>query len=101
MKYQNGIKRETHMLDVGDSLYVESKELEEYKGISIAEIDPVRSMVTFSNGEVLATGEASGNVNEDDMRRIQIRETIISHFERKKSCLSRVSSAFLSSLSTK
>lgn len=84
MKYQNGIKRETHMLDVGDSLYVESKELEEYKGISIAEIDPVRSMVTFSNGEVLATGEASGNVNEDDMRRIQIRETIISHFEKEE-----------------
>lgn len=72
------------MLDVGDSLYVESKELEEYKGISIAEIDPVRSMVTFSNGEVLATGEASGNVNEDDMRRIQIRETIISHFEKEE-----------------
>lgn len=84
VKYQNGIKRETHMLDVGDSLYVESKELEEYKGISIAEIDPVRSMVTFSNGEVLATGEASGNVNEDDMRRIQIRETIISHFEKEE-----------------
>lgn len=84
VKYQNGIKRETHMLDVGDSLYVESKELEEYKGISIAEIDTVRSMVTFSNGEVLATGEASGNVNEDDMRRIQIRETIISHFEKEE-----------------
>jgi len=84
VKYNTGIKRETHLLNVGDSLYVESKGLEEYKGISIAEIDPIRAMVTFSNGAVLATGEASGNVNEDDIRRIQIRETIISHFEKEE-----------------
>ena len=84
VKNKAGIKRETHLLNVGDSLYVESKGLEEYKDIFIAEIDPVRSFVTFSNGAILATGEACGNVNEDDIRRIQIRETILSHFEKEE-----------------
>lgn len=77
-------KRETHLLDVGDSLYAASKGLEEYKGVSIAEIDPVCALVTFTNGETLRAGEASGNVNDDDIRRIQIRETIASHFDKEE-----------------
>jgi type III restriction enzyme len=77
-------KRETHLLEVGDSLYAASKELEEYKGISIADIDPIRATVTFSNGDTLTAGEASGNVNEADIRRIQIRETINSHFDKEE-----------------
>jgi len=77
-------KRETHLLEVGDSLYAASKRLEEYRGISIAEIDPIRATVTFSNGDSLAAGEASGNVNEEDIRRIQIRETINSHFDKEE-----------------
>ena len=84
VKRSSGIKREIHMLGVGDSLYAASNGLEEYKGISIAEIDPIRSLVTFSNGDSLAAGEASGNVNEDDIRRIQIRETIASHFDKEE-----------------
>ncbi|MDR3332957.1 MAG: restriction endonuclease subunit R, partial [Synergistaceae bacterium] len=84
VKHGGGIKRETHILDVGDSLYDASNGLEEYKGISIAEVDPIRSMVTFSNGGSLASGEASGNVNDGDIRRIQIRETIYSHFEKEE-----------------
>lgn len=77
-------KRETHLLEVGDSLYTASKGLEEYKGISIADIDPIRTTVTFSNGDTLTAGEATGNVNEDDIRRIQIRETINSHFDKEE-----------------
>ena len=77
-------KRETHLLEVGDSMYAASKNLEEYKGISIADIDPIRATVTFSNGDTLTAGEASGNVNEDDIRRIQIRETINSHFDKEE-----------------
>lgn len=84
VKRGSGIKRETQILGVGDSLYTASNGLEEYKGISVAEVDPIRAMVTFSNGDSLATGEASGNVNEDDIRRIQIRETIVSHFEKEE-----------------
>ena len=77
-------KRETHLLEVGDSLYAASKNLEEYKGISVADIDPIRATVTFSNGDTLVAGEASGNVNEGDIRRIQIRETINSHFDKEE-----------------
>lgn len=79
-----GIKRVTKLLSVNDSLYAESNGLEEYKGISIAEIDPIRGMVTFSNGECLIAGEACGNVVENDIRRIQIREAIASHFEKEE-----------------
>ncbi|MGI6615701.1 MAG: type III restriction-modification system endonuclease [Dethiobacteria bacterium] len=84
VKRASGIKRETRILGVGDSLYTASNGLEEYKGVSIAEVDPVRSLVTFSNGDSLMTGEARGNVNEEDVRRIQIRETIASHFEKEE-----------------
>jgi type III restriction enzyme len=77
-------KRETHLLEVGDSLYTASKGLEEYRGISIADIDPIQAMVTFSNGDTLTAGEAGGNVNEGDIRRIQIRETINSHFDKEE-----------------
>lgn len=84
VKRGSGIKREIQILGVGDSLYTASNGLEEYKGISIAEVDPIRAVVTFSNGDSLSTGEASGNVNEDDIRRIQIRETISSHFDKEE-----------------
>lgn len=84
VKRGSGIKREIKLLGVGDSLYSASNGLEEYKGISVAEVDPIRSMVTFSNGDCLAAGEASGNVNEEDIRRIQIRETIASHLDKEE-----------------
>lgn len=40
--------------------------------------------MTFTNGEAIQTGEVSGDVSESDMRRIQIRETILSHFEKEE-----------------
>ncbi|MCL1986813.1 MAG: DEAD/DEAH box helicase family protein [Firmicutes bacterium] len=84
IKRNSGIKRETRIFNVGDSLYTASNGLEEYKGISIAEIDPIQAVVTFSNGENLKSGTAMGNVNEEDIRRIQIRETIQSHFDKEE-----------------
>jgi type III restriction enzyme len=85
VKHSSGIKREIHIMSVGENLYTESKDLEEYKGISIAEIDPIRAIVTFSNGDMLGTGEASGLTKNDEyVRRIQIRETIISHFDKEE-----------------
>ncbi|WP_173677074.1 type III restriction-modification system endonuclease [Sulfobacillus sp. hq2] len=77
-------QRQTRLLDVGDSLYTASQGLEEYKGVSIAEIDPIRARVTLTNGESLRTGEATGDVNENDIRRIQIRETIASHLDKEE-----------------
>ncbi|GHU44834.1 hypothetical protein FACS1894190_16560 [Spirochaetia bacterium] len=72
------------MLGTGDSLYSASNGLEQYKSLSVAEVDPIGKTITFSNGDTLSTGVAAGDVNEDDIRRIQIRETILSHFEKEE-----------------
>ena len=77
--YNKSINRETRVLGVGDDLYYESQEMEQYKGYTISDIDPFRGIVTFTNGETIQTGEVSSDVSESDMRRIQIRETILSH----------------------
>ena len=82
--YNKSINRETRILGVGDNLFYVSQEMEQYKGYTISEIDPIRSAVTFTNGEVIYTGDVVGDVSEKDMRRIQIRETIISHFEKEE-----------------
>lgn len=84
IRYRNSINRETRILGVDDDLYGVSRNMEQYKGYHISEIDPVRGTVTFTNGEVLRRGEVVGDISEKDMRRIQIRETILSHFEKEK-----------------
>ena len=83
IKYST-INRETRILGVGDNLYYVSKEMPQYQGFTISEIDPIRGCVTFTNGEVIYTGDVVGDVSEKDMRRIQIRETILSHFEKEE-----------------
>jgi len=40
--------------------------------------------VSFTNGEELRAGEASGDVNEATLRQIQIREAIRAHFENEQ-----------------
>jgi len=82
--YKKSINREPRTLAVGDDLYYVSQEMEQYKGYTISEIDPPRGTVTFTNGEVIKAGDVVGDVSEKDMRRIQIRETILSHFEKEE-----------------
>jgi restriction endonuclease len=84
---QKSISRETRILGVDDDLYFVSNKMEQYKGYHIGDIDPVRGTVTFTNGAVLSRGEVVGDVSEKDLRRIQVRETIISHFEKEKRLL--------------
>lgn len=85
IKYNKSVNRETRILGVGDNLYYKSNEMEQYKeNYTISEIDPVRGRVTFVNGEGLFAGEVVGDISEKDMRRIQIRETILSHFEKEE-----------------
>lgn len=81
--YQKSINREFRILCVGDNLYYISNEMEQYKGFTISEIDPIAGTVTFTNGEVIRKGDVVGDVSEMDMRRVQIRETILSHFEKE------------------
>lgn len=82
--YKTSINRETRILGVGDDLYDSSQGMEQYRGYTISEVDPLLGTVTFTNGEVIKTGDVLGDVSEKDMRRIQIRETILSHFEKEE-----------------
>ncbi len=82
--YNKSINRETRVLSVGDNLYYISQEMEQYKGYTISDIDPFRGTVTFTNGETISVHDVVGDVSEKDMRRIQIRETILSHFEKEE-----------------
>lgn len=84
VKYQKSINRESRILKVDDNLYAVSNSMEQYKGYHISEIDPIMGKVTFTNGEVIYRGQVTGDVSEKDMRRIQIRETIKSHFEKER-----------------
>jgi len=80
----NGIKRIVKRLERGKDLFVESNELDQYRGFVIAQIDANNDTVEFTNGHVLSAGDATGDVTELTMRRIQIRETIKAHLEKEQ-----------------
>ena len=82
--YNKSINRETRILGVGDDLYYASQEMEQYKGFVVSEIDPIPGVVTFTNGDTIRKGDVTGDVSENDMRRVQIHETILSHFEKEQ-----------------
>ncbi len=82
-------RRHFKTLGVGDSLFIASNELEEYRGYDIAEINPGNTAhpvgyVTFTNGVTLRKGEIIGDSNELHMQRVQIRETIKAHLEKER-----------------
>ena len=58
--------------------------MEEYKGYTVSRINGLTNTVEFTNGVVISAGEVMGSVNEEHVRRIQIRETIKSHLERER-----------------
>jgi type III restriction enzyme len=89
IRYEKSINRETRIVGVDDDLYALSKGMEQYQGYHINEIDPIRGAVTFTNGIEIHTGEVLGDVSEKDIRRVQIRETIRSHFEKEKELYDR------------
>ncbi|MFB0492117.1 type III restriction enzyme [Methylobacterium sp. OAE515] len=79
------IKRQLKRLEFRDDLFAESGELDQYRnGFTIAQIDARNDTVEFTNGVVLHAGEATGDVSERDIRRIQIRETIKAHLDKEK-----------------
>lgn len=89
VKYDKSINREMRILSADDNLYELSKNMEQYRGYRISEIDPIAGSVTFTNGEVIRKGDLVGDISEKDMRRIQIRETIISHMEKEEELFNR------------
>ncbi|MCQ2106021.1 MAG: DEAD/DEAH box helicase family protein [Fibrobacter sp.] len=89
-KGKNGLLKKTANVTKNFNLYEQSGELEEYKdNYVVTEVDGRDNSITFANGKKLLAGEYVGVVNEDQLRRIQIRETIISHFERERALFSK------------
>ena len=78
------IKRETRLVQAGDDIFALSKNMEQYRGYRVSEVDPVNRMLSFTNGEEIRVGEVQGDMSEETLRRVQIRETIRSHFEKEK-----------------
>ena len=81
---QKSIKRETRLVQEGDDIFALSKNMEQYRGYRVSQVDPVNRMLSFTNGEEIRVGEVQGDVSEETLRRVQIRETIRSHFEKEK-----------------
>lgn len=83
VRQANETKRHIFKLGEKDNLFYISNEMEQYREYVIHDIDPVNSKVTFKNGEVLYVGDVVNDSTDTYMRRIQIRETIQSHFEKE------------------
>jgi len=83
-----GIHRKSMKFGKGDKLQSASG-LAQYEGFDISEINPYTDTVTFLNGITLKKGEVFGDSNELAMQRVQIRETIVSHFEKERELFAR------------
>ena len=86
VKMKNGtVKRKRSIVKEKDNLYDNSGDLEEYKeGYVVSHIEGRDNSIEFVNGLKLYAGDVVGEVNEDQLRRIQIRETILSHLQREQ-----------------
>lgn len=78
-------KKKSRIVKIGDNLYDYSGGLEEYRnGFVVKQIDGRDNSVEFLNSIKIFAGDVIGAVDEDQLRRIQIRETILSHIQRER-----------------
>lgn len=90
IKTQTETKQVSRLVDERFNLKEHSGGLAEYDNNFIVErIDGRQGFVRFLNGLTLHEGDAVGSVNEDYIRRIQIRETIRTHLERERQLFSQ------------
>lgn len=84
-KGAKGIRNITRVVSEGYNLYDNSGHMEEYKqGFVVSRIDGRDDSIEFINGVKLYAGDVIGEVSEEQIRRIQIRETILSHIQRER-----------------
>ncbi|MDP3009703.1 MAG: DEAD/DEAH box helicase family protein [Methylococcales bacterium] len=84
VKQANGIKRVVRKINKNDNLFELSGELTQYKGFTVSDIDWNAGVMSFTNGVQLETEQATGDVNESTLRRIQIREAIKAHLQKER-----------------
>ncbi len=82
-KISYGTKKITRKIATGDDLFILSGGLEDYRNFKVTLIDGAEKSIEFINGIKIFVGQVIGDVDEDEFRRIQIRETIQSHLERE------------------
>jgi type III restriction enzyme len=86
---KDGIKRKSIAIrrssrTVGEcDLFKLSGEREVYKGYIVDAVDVMAQSITFSNGKTMYVGESLGGLN-DEIMKLQIRQTILNHFEKEK-----------------
>ncbi|MCK9238117.1 MAG: DEAD/DEAH box helicase family protein [Thiopseudomonas sp.] len=79
------IKRQVKRISQGDNLFDLSGGLDAYSDrYVVAQIDALADTIEFTNGVVLTAGDVLGDVSEEQLRRIQIRETVNAHLEKEK-----------------
>lgn len=84
-KGASSIRKITRTVKEGYNLYDHSGNMEEYKeGFVVSRIDGRDDSIEFINGIKIYAGDVIGKVSEEQIRRIQIRETILSHIERER-----------------
>lgn len=84
-KGAKGIRNIPRVVSEGYNLYDKSDHMEEYKqGFVVSRIDGRDDSIEFINGIKLYVGDVIGKVSEEQIRRIQIRETILSHIQRER-----------------
>lgn len=82
---KSGVKRKTQLVSEPFNLYAESGELEAYlEGWTLSHFDARFDTVQIGANRQISVGEVIGEVNEDELRRIQIRETIKSHLSKEE-----------------
>lgn len=78
------IKRVVRKLSKGDNLFDLSNELDQYRGLVVSDINANSDTLSFTTGVELVVGDATGDVTEGALRRIQIREAIKAHFDKEQ-----------------
>ncbi len=86
VKAKDGVvSRKTVTVKPGDDLFLLSGERDLYEGYSIAGIDctPDYEHIEFGNTEEVTLGKAIGDVDENIVKRAQIRRTIEAHLDKE------------------
>lgn len=82
VKGATATRRQICKFGLHDSLF-DASGLPAYKEFVISDMNPLTNTVYFLNGDSLRKGEVMGDVSEQQIQLIQIRETIRSHFEKE------------------
>lgn len=84
VKQGSWIKKILKELKEGDDLYQISGDMQQYKWFVINSINALHNLVSFTNGTEIYTWQVLWDIDEEHIRRIQIRETIYSHLQKER-----------------